>query len=299
MVKAVPPPIIKSVKLKRGLKNDAVKCKAKKTPKHPKHLFPAHTLMIPVGNVGSGKTNATTLLIQEYFDYGTYNELYIISPTFEYNASLQTLKPKPENVYTNAREGLAAIEDISKKTKILAKEYFDEVKYKLSYKRWKEGNPTFDDEYVLAVQQHRKPIKHLQWPSPCLIIDDMSHSNIYSSGHNAFSNLVLRHRHLHHIGISIFMLVQTFTTGAPKALRQNTRQFLIWKTHDQTQLKVMYDSLASRVTFDVFMAVYKKAIEGSNHNFLTIDMTAPDDNKVFRRNFDEFLLVENLIKNRV
>jgi len=208
---------------------------------------------------------------------------------------LKVLKADPEDIYQDRRNALGAVEEITFKVKKMADDYELEKRYKRIYKRYQKGKASFNDKFILAQQKYRKPPKKIVFPSPCLIIDDMSHSNLYvSSIKNDFTNLVLRHRHLHGLGLTIFMLVQTFNTGAQKALRQQGRQFFIFPTHDYSQLESMYKTLASNITYDEFISIYKKAIKGSKHNFLTIDMRAEDENKMFRRNFDEFLTVDSI-----
>lgn len=132
-------------------------------------------------------------------------------------------------------------------------------------------------------------------PSPLLIIDDMSHSDLYTpSKKNSFINLCLRHRHLFQVGLSIFMLVQTFKTGIPKCLRQNIQQFFLWPTHDMSQLESMYDEFANLCTKEDFMDMYKRATKNS-HDFMTVDMNASDSLLRFRKCFDTILLPENLL----
>lgn len=291
-------PLIKTKKFK-GLENGGLKCKKKKTPPYPKKLFPLHTMSFLVGNIGSGKTYAINRLYTGYQTMGpkpSFTRLFIISPTYEYNEPLKQLGADDEDIYTDRSRAQESIVDITKKVQEMADEYEAEKLYKKTYEKWSKNGMVglkIIEIQMLHEREFKKPMKHIPFPSPCLIIDDMSHTSLYASGtKNPFVNLVLRHRHLHGLGISIFMLVQTFKTGAQKALRQNGRQFIIFPTHDYTQLKGMYEDLASRVSYDDFVAIYEHAIDGNKHNFLCIDMVAKDDNKLFRRNFDEFVYTE-------
>ncbi len=123
----------------------------------------------------------------------------------------------------------------------------------------------------------------------------MSHSDLYTpSKKNGFINLCLRHRHLFQVGLSIFMLVQTFKTGIPKCLRQNIQQFFLWPTHDMSQLESMYDEFANMCTKEDFMEMFQRATSGS-HNFMTIDMNAREPLLRFRKNFDTMLLPNHII----
>lgn len=293
---------VKTQKFK-GVKNEAVKCKPKKTPKAPKHLFKLHTVAVFVGNIGSGKTNAVSLEIQAYNNYGSFNRTFIISPTYEYNDPLKLLGADKKDIYTDRLNALSAIADIKHKILEMKYEYEEAVEYKIAYKAWKKGMDTPKQFAILQRANQttdttgfKKPPKHIPWPSPCLVIDDMSHSDIYGAQRsNDFVNLVLTCRHIHGIGCSLFLLLQSFKTGAQKVVRQNARQFHIFPTHDYSQLKSMYEDLASVVSYEDFISLYKCAIDGNKHNFLTIDMTADDEKKkTFRRNFDEFIWIEGM-----
>ena len=73
---------------------------------------------------------------------------------------------------------------------------------------------TSDEHTMLENADYHKP-PEVPRPSLLLIVDDMSHSQIYStSRQNPFINLCLRHRHINHgKGITIFLAAQTFRSG--------------------------------------------------------------------------------------
>jgi hypothetical protein len=139
------------------------------------------------------------------------------------------------------------------------------------------------------------PPPKLRRPVPLLFIDDCSHSPIYSPGRdNPLVNLTLRHRHIggQGYGISIQFAVQTFKTGVPKALRQNTMQFLIFKTNDVNVILDIYQEVGAFCTDVEFIELYYKAIQ-EKHDFFLIDLNAKDEDRLFRRNWDTFLVRAN------
>lgn len=136
------------------------------------------------------------------------------------------------------------------------------------------------------------PPPHLKKPVPLLFIDDCSHSPIYSpSRSNPLVNLTLRHRHIggQGFGLSIQFAVQTFKTGVPKALRQNTMQFLIFKTNDIGTILDIYEEVGAFVDKNSFIDLYNRAIQ-DDHDFLLIDMNARSERRIFRRGWDTFLV---------
>jgi hypothetical protein len=137
------------------------------------------------------------------------------------------------------------------------------------------------------------PPPQIRKPVPLLFIDDCSHSPIYApSRTNPLVNLTLRHRHLggQGYGVSIQFAVQTFKSGVPKALRQNTMQFLIFKTNDSGTILDIYEEVGAFCQRDEFLQLYEQAIQ-DKHDFLCIDLNAKDESRIFRRNWDTFLVI--------
>jgi hypothetical protein len=176
--------------------------------------------------------------------------------------------------------------------------YKENEEYQKAYKLWKAGKPLDIYQHTLLFNEHFRKIEVIPRPSPALILDDLSHSDIYGTGRkNPLINLLLRHRHYEEVGLSIFMLVQTFTTGVPKALRQNIRQYLLWHTFDQTQLDTLYEQLAQGMTREEFEYFFNYATK-EPHDFLTVDLVHefPGDT-LFRKNFN-ILLKRNTIQSQ-
>lgn len=137
------------------------------------------------------------------------------------------------------------------------------------------------------------PPPKMKRPVPLLFIDDCSHSPIYApSRSNPLVNLTLRHRHIggQGFGLSIQFAVQTFKTGVPKALRQNTMQFLIFKTNDIGTILDIYEEVGAFVDKKQFVELYEQAIQ-DKHDFLVIDMNAKSEKRIFRRGWDTFLII--------
>lgn len=290
--------------------NEKVKVKSLHTsPRVPSHLFNLHTLGAFIGNCGSGKTNAIALLTREYLDYGSFNRVYVISPTYSSNDVWQSLPEiQEEDVYTDVLDSQTAIHSILDKIKEDADIWQSSKEYVKIWKKWlrveeDDQRMTQDEMNALILCDFTKPIE-VEKPSSVLIIDDMSHSNLFqNSPKNPFINLCLRHRHIHGVGLSIFICVQNYRTGIPKCLRQNIKQFFIFPTKDNTQTDAIYEEIGNIVDLDTFYHYYHQATNSSDHDFLTID-TNPQakSSKLkkllrFRKNFDEYLVTTEQIVN--
>jgi len=285
---------ISEVHVPNGLVNGPVKHKKIKQPHAPNELFKLHTLCAFIGMRGSGKTHAMVNLAKRYLEEGSFTRIFIISPTYESNPIFHVLHADPEDVYSDLHNSLANIEDILKKCEKDSQDYDDYQAYMKAYVKWKRNKKlTTDEKTILENNNYAKP-PTIPRPSPLLIVDDLSHSDIYStSRQNPFINLCLRHRHINHgKGITIFLAAQTFRSGIPLALRQNIQQYFIWPTRDETQLEAIYHEVANLIDHDTFVELYKKATMNS-HDFLTIDNNPPHPSLQFRRNFNTFLTHSN------
>jgi len=293
---------MEEIKIKGGLINKPIETQQKVvTPPYPEHLFKLHTLGLFVGARNSGKTNACTLLIKDYIKSKSFNRIFVISPTYDSNFVLHTIPTDENDIYKDSKDPQKSITGIVSKVQEAADEYKEESEYRKVYNRYLNRNYTLQDQLILEKNNHRKP-HNIPHPYCCLIIDDMSHTNLYSdSGKNAFINLCLRHRHLAQIGISIFMLVQNFKSGVPRALRQNIQQFFLYKTNDFDLLEDIYSEFANICSYGQFLEVYDTATK-EDHHFLTVDPFHPDHSKRFRKNFDFFLKLpqqESIIKIKI
>lgn len=282
---------VRQVSIPQGLRNERVPAEPKPTPEHPPDLFRLHTLAAFVGARGSGKTNACILLAHAYVRHGSFNRVFIISPTFESNPAFEVLPVEKDDVYKEPTDAQSSLRHILEKIRQDAEEYEAYQTYKEVYDAYQKGQKLDEhEEHYLQAMNHEKPVP-IDRPQPLIIIDDMSHSNIYSgSRNNPFINLCLRHRHIHKTGVTLFMLVQTFRTGIPKCLRQNVQVFFIWRTQDMTQLQAIWQEFANLISWPQFVELYHFATDDDEHHFLTVDVNAPAEAR-FRKNFDTFLVV--------
>lgn len=284
--------MIEEIVIDNGLRNEKLNVPKRKKVKVPEDLFELPTIAAFIGHKGSGKTNAACLLAKKYQEFGSINTIYVISPTFKSNPEFEVLNISPENVYDDINGVVQAITEIEQKVIEEVNEYKEFLKYKKSYQNWLKGKASLFDITVLEQNDYKKPPNY-EYPKPLIIMDDLSHSPIYSvSSNNPFNNLALRHRHIggRGFGVSIFMMVQTFKTGIPRALRQGAvQQFFVWKTNDNTNLQQMYEEMANACTYPQFLQMYQIATR-EPHNFLTVDPYDSNESKRFRKNFDTFLL---------
>jgi hypothetical protein len=291
-------------KIPRGLLNVAVPVRKVETPPCPPELFRLHTLAAFFGPRGSGKTNGAVLLAQRYIEHGSFTRVYVVSPTYDSNPALEVLGADAEDVYKDLGTIISSLQDIVNKIESDASVYEDELAYAEMYKQYVQGRKLSVAAVIrLEREAYREPVE-MEKPYPLIVIDDCSHSAIYSTSRsNPFVNLCLRHRHIggEGYGCSIFMLVQNFKTGVPKPIRQNLQQFFIWRTADRSQLEAMWEEFANLIDLENFVKLYHMAVDRDHHDFMTVDLN-PLNKSIgnFRRNFDTALVVhdqERLVRN--
>ena len=277
------------------------------TPDMPK----MHQVCVIVGKRAAGKSVAAVNLIEKLgFDYSI-----VVSPTMASNKELFK-RLKIEHSFEDP-DDLTAIDKIKE---IVLNEAKDYERYKYEMKEYnslmrdiKDGK-YLDDNMLLkyfenntnGINDFVKP-KH-RWngrkPRIAVLFDDMLGSMIYSKPRK-INALATYSRHLGgleeggSIGVSLFFLIQSFkcqTGGLNKVIRNQATSMIIFKTKDDQELIDIASSCGGEISREQFINVYDEAIgDGSGHPFLFIDLhKKPEQPSMFRRRFDQYLLVNDL-----
>jgi len=285
---------ISIARIRNGVPNEKIQVKDELIPPEtPEHLFKLHTISAFVAPRGSGKTNACVALSKAYLDEGSINEIYIISPTYESNPCFKILGVSEDHIFTSSKHGQEAILRIEQEILKKGSDWKAFEAYRKCYQRWKQHKHTLKDSMILENNQYRPP-PSMKKPSILVIVDDMSCTDLYStSNDNPLNNIVLRHRHIGGLGLSMFFLVQNFRHGMAKFMRQNMQQFFLWPVNDKKLVEGIYEEFANICSFEQFLRVFALATEDS-HSFLTIDPFNPDPDERFRKNFDQFIIIPHI-----
>lgn len=251
-------------------------------------LLEMHSIVAFIGRRGSGKTYAAIQLAMMMKREGAINRVYVISPTVNSNHIFELLELKDEDKYHEPNESYAALDDIVSKIQQDVDDWQKEMVYAMAYSAWKANEKDVDvrQRELLEREDYRKPDPESKRPNVLLILDDMSHSQLFSSSRvNPFVSFLLRHRHICEIGVTVFLALQNFK-GLSRSLRLNTCQFAIWRTADVTELKALYDEIASVCSWQDFLALFQYATE-EPHSFLFVNLNAGSDPRdIFKKNFD-------------
>ena len=116
------------------------------------------------------------------------------------------------------------------------------------------------------------------------IVDDMIGSNIFKNGRSAFTNLVIRNRHV--IPGNIIIATQSIMQ-IPKTIRLNSNLIVMFKfANKQAVINDIYPVVSAYVTEEKLMELYEYATQEA-HDALVIDSTS--SKIVFKKNFNIIL----------
>lgn len=280
------------------------------------HMFKMHTLAYFVGKRGGGKSTLVSSLVKELIDDGVIDIVCVVTPTFESNRAMfeqfgEDAFDEENNVFEPTAEAPLQIEEFVQSKADELDEYLNQLEiYKDFQKRRKNKSFGMNDlEYFIEndiiddfgmVQKPTYKYKHMP-PRIFCIVDDCVNCPIFiGKGSQRFSKLCLTHRHIGKsqkgvLGVSLAILSQSLTTqvgGLAKSVRENSCLIAIKNTKDKDKLKSTYKELADDLEEDQFYALLELATKNSEYDFLVIDYNAKCPRMKFRRNFDEFLIID-------
>jgi hypothetical protein len=202
----------------------------------------------------------------------TISKLYIICPTVASNVIYKSVLNDKDWVFSgDLSKVYSALREVEADCEALSEQYRKDLEYQIVLNRFTSGEQITDADESLLEQYGYKDSKPTR-PSPVLIIDDCSHSPLFSSStKNPLTNLVLRSRHVGDgLGLSIVLIAQTYTSGVPRALRQNFTHCALFRTQSEREIKSMYEECGGVVSFPHFREVFS-AYTQNKHSYLFID----------------------------
>lgn len=275
----------------------------------PKDEIKLHTICISVGKRGSGKSVSIFSKVKDLKEQGLADRVYLISPTKWSNLHLAEHLIDEEDMYEEI--SIDSVNSILDKVEKDAQEYEDYLRkielYKLWQKLQKKNIDINDIDPELLIELDKFGIFELEeipkWKYKNqpgiyhLIMDDCQAGGLFQT--KPFMNMALRHRHISSrknfkVGISLWLLVQNYSAhgGITKALRENTCQLCIFPVKQRDMIEKMADEMGGEIEKEKFIQAYDYATKDSPHDFLMVDFNPKDKKKVFRKNWNEYILIE-------
>jgi hypothetical protein len=219
----------------------------------------------------------------------------VISPTLSSQQHLwDYIEVPPQHLFDSVdpKSVRQTVADIVATITAAKQRYETEEQYREAYQvalEGKSGQLTPHQVQLIEERNGAPPIQ-VPWPRACLIVDDMSHAKAILD-RPWWTNLVLRHRHLEGVGLSIVQIVQTLKGGLPRVIRLNLSFLGFYRTSDQDAVLDLYREVAGRVGKKLFLDMYQQAVD-EPHGFLGIDMATSAPNQIFSKSLREHFVIK-------
>jgi hypothetical protein len=254
-----------------------------------------------VGARGSGKTYLLTKLLKTFEEKKCYKDgtevpqrIVLVSPTAhsDSNQIFKSLKNLDWDVDVITEYSDSVLKDKMEEVKtdlLQSKEYKE---YKRVWAKFKKESvkKLTDDECELLMKYDFEDFEDIpkpKFPDGFLvhwIVDDMIGSNIFKNGRSAFTNLVIRNRHI--IPGNIIIATQSIMQ-IPKTIRLNANLIVMFKfANKKSVMEDIHPVVSAYVTEEELMELYEYATT-EPHDALVIDGTGRKI--VFKKNFDKLL----------
>ena len=281
-----------------------------KVVQHPKLIYPQcndegaprnYFVAIFAGARGSGKTYLLTKLLKTFEEKKCFKDgsevpqrIILISPTAhsDSNQIFKSLKNLDWDidVITEYSDDVLKNKMEEVKTELLqSKEYKEYKRVWAKFKKEKVKNLT-DEECELLMKYDFEDFEDIpkpKFPDGFLvhwIVDDMIGSNIFKNGRSAFTNLVIRNRHI--IPGNIIIATQSIMQ-IPKTIRLNANLIVMFKfANKKSVIEDIHPVVSAYVTEEKLMKLYEYATK-EPHDTLVIDATT--SKIVFKKNFNVLL----------
>lgn len=283
-------------KLVRGMDIELIH-KSGYSPPTPENIPKLHTLMILNGRRNAGKTTAISNYLHILKNNKLIDEILVLTPTYESNRkNWEALGIKRENVIEPTKDSIKMILEHIKHES----EEWDEFLEKK--KKWEQIVNTDMPFHLMPLPAQQMLIENggrePEWkyekerpPILFLVIDDCLGWDVYKPT-AGLTKFVQSHRHHYKIGISVAMLVQTYSCssshGVARPIREQCCILCLWKMKDQNQLKKIHEEIGNDVSLEKFDQMLEYATN-KPFGFLTIDFCPKKPEYAFRANFNEYL----------
>jgi hypothetical protein len=261
------------------------------------------------GKRHSGKTLSVVNYIREMKNKYYCDRCLVITPTYASNKPTWDIANIDyEDVYEPTKGVLKEIKKLIQDEKDEWEEFLSKKeKYKEYQKLVNSKNLNLENKDLLKQLLLYEELGFYDYDEPpkwkyrnevpprlALVIDDSMGTDIMlpSAGLTKF---VIAHRHWGEgLGISVFMLVQSYTAGAGQGLsrpiREQTTQLWLFKISQENQLKKIYEESDLDINYDKYIQLCNQ-VHSVPYNFLVIDFNAKFPEKKYRNGFKEFIKI--------
>ena len=271
-----------------------------------------HAMISVVAKRGGGKSVNISNLIKKSKEMGYIDRVWLITPTYSSNKEIWNIASiEEQDVFEPTKHVLKAIiaagEQEVKDWQAFqkAKALYDKFYLDVNIKR-KDLNKLPPDlliEYFeggfLNPIKPKKPVwKYLNEVPPrlCLLVDDSLGMPLISCPSAGLTALAIAHRHqFDGLGLSLILMLQSYTArgGLDKVIRTNCTVLMLFKIHDEKQIKKIREESDIPCSEEEFLALCNYAFS-IPYNFLLIDFSPKTECRRFRSGFDTYLHIPSI-----
>lgn len=260
----------------------------------PEGMPALHFLGLVVGSRGSGKTNAVLNLCKLYNQTGTFDKIYLFSPTFHNDPKYGYFMSLAKRVRVFTEYTNEIFKSVVEEIKADIDEYKRYEAAKKAYElflRWERPIAEFPPDLLLELSMNDFQPPQSEWdamPTSLIIFDDLvGNKELYTSNpKGVMPSFAILHRHLL---TSMLFLSQVYKGGLPRQLRNNLSLLMLFSNKSPEMMKEVSLEMASHIKPEQFVELWERATQ-QRHDFLMVDFDTKKDKYRFRQNFDTLLL---------
>ena len=259
-----------------------------------------HTLLLCSGRRGHGKGVAIANLVRQAKAKGYFQRVLLITPTFSSNKEIWDMADIDEgDVYepykTVLSDIIKVVEQEKQEWEIFQerKRHYGTYSNDMKHKPLASFTPTqliyfLDQKFFEAPPKWKYDLEVP--PRLAVVIDDSLGTDLMLPSAR-LTNFCVKHRHIADgLGISIFMLVQSYCAkeGIARPIRENTTHLMLFKCKDENQVKKISEEIGADVDLEKFKELYAFATEDP-FSFLFVDFSPKSPEKTFRKCFNQYI----------
>jgi len=276
----------------------------------------------------SGKGYLTAQFLKQ--DAKIFNEIFLISPSYESNRSYYEKYIPPENVFKPTR---FAIDQVMARVDEMRDEWENYLKKVKAYKEYlaniKDNKFQFTDDELLCLSdlnffsgppeyKYKMKGREAEPPTALLILDDVLGSDVFGtqnrgggdSGNSNLVSLATLNRHVAPLeeewrgkdgrvrtscGLAVLFSVQTYSSqkAVSRTVRENVTDLILWKNKQKGQMDKIKDEVCSIVDEELFDQAYNEATS-SQYGCLCISMKPKCKSLTFRKGLSHAIKFKEL-----
>ena len=272
----------------------------------PDDLPKMNQLIVVSAKKGGGKGVFITTFLKKLLDTGVIDTIRLISPTYWSNKEIfEPLGLNPErDLVEPSKEAIKTLMERGQEDQDAFKLFLEKKKkYKLFQKLMKSDTPIhqIDPEMMMDFMEYHffeeAPVwkfKYERPPREFWLFDDILGTDQFNNK-SGLTNACIKHRHIYDgVGVSICILTQSYCSaqGLPRVIRENVSLLALGKCKDENQIEKIHQEIGSDIDLDKFDKLFKYAT-AEPHSFLVVDFSPKSPEKMFRRNWNEYIYLKN------